>query len=117
MRRLILSLVVAITCGLDFGFLRTAPTVTDAGGVRAKRRRRRWDQSRLQAGWERHVFRSRRRLVNGSQSDGEVENEGEVGRKPIDPLSLNGNTLTITQDTESPPPNPPTATLVYTKAR
>ena len=32
-----------------------------------------------------------------------------------DVLSLNGNTLTITRDTESPPPNPPTATLVYSK--
>src|SRR5262245_3714361 len=34
-----------------------------------------------------------------------------------DVLSLTGNTLTITRDTESPPPNPPTATLVYTKTQ
>lgn len=33
-----------------------------------------------------------------------------------DVLSLSGTTLTVTRDTESPPPNPPTAKLVYTRA-
>jgi hypothetical protein len=32
-----------------------------------------------------------------------------------DVLSLSGNMLTVIRDTESPPPNPPTARLVYIK--
>lgn len=34
-----------------------------------------------------------------------------------DVLALNGDTLTVTRDTESPPPNPPTATLIYTRSQ